>query len=227
LPDNDRLLCKAGFPFNLVIDLKNIKSLAMDPVAGLRQIFLVTAITSVCLQGLPVACADSSGQPRLVVGSSASQADEAGARNVSASEEASIKSHETSKQSEPIAPQSEEVLLTRALQDLKENCLPEAITNLCHLKDAYPDNDDYLLLYRTALRRKNSSDADSQKWYSYVRSLDKQEEERHAFLDAAKDALNAPAAGRINELKRATWLVLTTGKHKSANAGRLPQQQLK
>ena len=98
---------------------------------------------------------------------------------------------------------SEVALLSKALDQLKSGNANEAINNLCRLKDQYPDNDDYLLLYRTALRIRKSNDGDSQKWYSYVRSLDKKEEEKHNFLDASKDALSTPAQGRINQLKRA------------------------
>ena len=114
------------------------------------------------------------------------------------------------------AENSEVTLLSKALDELKAGKANEAINNLCRLKDQYPDNDDYLLLYRTALRIRKSNDGDSQKWYSYVRSLDKKEEEKHAFLDASKDALSTPSQGRINQLKRANWLILTTGKYKSA-----------
>jgi len=113
-------------------------------------------------------------------------------------------------------PISEEVLLSRALKDLKSEHINEAINNLRQLKDAFPDNDDYQLLYRTALRTKNSTDRDSQKWYAYQRSLEKKDEEKETE-STFKKVLSVPATPRVNELKRATWLILTSGKHKSSN----------
>jgi len=123
--------------------------------------------------------------------------------------------------------ESEEFLLNRTLKQLKANNLAAAIKDLEKLKDAFPENDDYLLLYRTALRKKNSSDADSQKWWTYERSLDRKDQKGEAkqpALSAAKASLSAPGPGRINQLKHATWLVLTTGKHKSPNDGRRLQR---
>lgn len=122
--------------------------------------------------------------------------------------------------------ESEEFLLSKTLKQLKANNLNDAVANLAKLKDAFPDNDDYLLLYRTALRRRNSSDADSQKWWAYERSLNKKEDEKTALLTEAQTSLSAPRHGRINQLKHATWLQLTTGKHKSPNGGRRAQPQV-
>jgi hypothetical protein len=126
---------------------------------------------------------------------------------------------------------SEETLLAMALKELKANNLNEAINNLATLKDEYPDNDDYGLLYRTALRKRNSTDEDSQKWYAYERAL---ESKNSAGSEAAghvcatpktPQVLTVPASGRINQLKKATWVVLTTGKHRSANQGRRASQE--
>ena len=125
--------------------------------------------------------------------------------------------------------ESEEFLLNKTLKQLKANNLGEAIKNLEKLKDAFPDNDDYLLLYRTALRKKNSSDGDSQKWWAYERSLDRREhkvDDKQPALNVAKASLSAPGTGRINQLKHATWVVLTTGKHKSPNDGRRVQHSV-
>ncbi|MBU6451427.1 MAG: hypothetical protein KGS72_06595 [Cyanobacteria bacterium REEB67] len=125
---------------------------------------------------------------------------------------------------------SEEGLLAMALKELKASNLNEAINNLAMLKDEYPDNDDYGLLYRTALRKRNSTDGDSQKWYAYERALEKKNSaggESAGQLDEPKRAqvLTVPSSGRINQLKKATWVVLTTGKHRSANQGRGTDQE--
>jgi hypothetical protein len=215
--DNDRLLCQGGFPFILVNILKKLISSVNGPRARQVGLFLTMAVAATFLPGLPAVLANSPGQAGQAANKATSQDAGAGAGtvagDVSASDEAAGK--------------SEESLLTMALEQLKAHNLAGALTNFVRLKDEFPDNDDYLLLYRTALRLKNSSDADSQKWYNYVRALDKKEEEKHTFFDASKDALSGPAHGHINELKRENWLVLTTGKHKSLNAGRRVQQEPK
>jgi len=124
--------------------------------------------------------------------------------------------------------QSEEFLLNKTLKLLKANNLSEAVKNLEKLKDAFPDNDDYLLLYRTAVRKKNSSDSDSQKWWAYERSVDRKEKSSEGkptpASEIASAALSKPGHGRINQLKHANWVILTTGKHKSPNDGRRVQR---
>jgi hypothetical protein len=128
---------------------------------------------------------------------------------------------------------SEEDLLTRALKELKGNNLDEAINCLARLKDRFPDNDDYMLMYRTAVRKKNSSDGDSQRWYNYERTIENKSNESKAAGGAAANTAEAPlppqrtvlstpsSSPRVSQLKKATWLALTTGKNKSANAGRM------
>ncbi len=190
----------------------------ISPIKGPKtreyDLFALVAIGLVYLSGPGPARANPAEQADSAATTADSQDAGAVSGNVSANQPMSVK--------------TEELLLKTSLAELRQNRLDEAITNLNRLKEAFPDNDDYLLLYRTALRKKNSSDVDSQKWYTYVRSLDKKEEDQKAsVLDGARDAMTVPAPGRINELKRATWLVLTTGKYKSANEGRRPPRVVK
>jgi hypothetical protein len=204
----------SAFPLNLVNSLKK----SLSPIEGHKtreyDLFALVAIVTVYLSGPGPALANSAEEAGSTATSAASQDVGAVSGNVSASQPMSVK--------------TEELLLKTSLAELRQSRLDEAITNLTRLKDAFPDNDDYLLLYRTALRKKNSSDGDSQQWYSYVRSLDKKEDEEKASLgDSSKDVMTVHASGRINELKRETWLVLTTGKYKSANEGRRVQRHAK
>ncbi len=202
------------FPLNLVSRLKKLITPANGLRARQRGHFVLAAIAIVYLSDFGAAMANSADQAGSTATPVTSQDAGAVSGNVAATE--------------PISAKSEELLLKKALQELKDNDLSDAITNLGRLKDGFPDNDDYLLLYRTAIRKKNSIDPDSQKWYTYVRSLDKKEQdEKNSLPDSAKDAMTVPAPAHIGELKRATWLVLTTGKYKSANQGRRAQKVTK
>jgi hypothetical protein len=195
------------FPLNLVSRLKKVITTANGLRARQRGHFVLAVMAIVYLSGLDAARANSAEQASSTATTATSQDAAAVSGNVTATE--------------PMSAKTEEMLLKKSLQDLKDYNLSEAITNLGRLKDGFPDNDDYLLLYRTAIRKKNSIDPDSQVWYSYTRALDKKEEdEKNSLLNGVKETMTVPAHGHIGELKRETWLVLTTGKYKSANQGR-------
>ncbi len=106
----------------------------------------------------------------------------------------------------------EERVLTQALQKLRGRDMEGAIRSLAALNRSFPDNEDYALLYRMALQRQ-----EAQQWYRYqdwveLKNKPASGNKRIAqYSQALRKESQEP--GRVNELKRATWLILATGKY--------------
>jgi len=105
----------------------------------------------------------------------------------------------------------EEQMLSLALKKLKGQDLEGAIKALARLNKEFPGNEDYGLLYRMALKRQ-----EAQQWYRYQDWAEAQHASNGGRKKSSpvnlslKVAVNEP--GRVNALKRATWLILATGK---------------
>jgi hypothetical protein len=101
----------------------------------------------------------------------------------------------------------EETNLSRAWSEVKRNDLSAALKTLGKLKAEYPENADYLLLYRLAARRQ-----DSQEWYRFQRWVQNKEERKQPAKSYESEKLSTRSSSpRVNELKEATWLLLATG----------------
>ncbi len=110
----------------------------------------------------------------------------------------------------------EEKILDIAFKKLKGQDVQGAIRALNQLTKEFPDNPDYALLYRMALRRQ-----EAQQWYRYQDWVEQKHSKAKPFMtmtEPLRKESNQP--GRINELKRATWVVLATGKYPSPEPAR-------
>lgn len=110
----------------------------------------------------------------------------------------------------------EEKILDIAFKKLKGQDVQGAIRALSQLTKEFPDNPDYALLYRMALRRQ-----EAQQWYRYQDWVEQKQSKAKPFVtmtEPLRKESNQP--GRINELKRATWVVLATGKYPSPEPAR-------
>ncbi len=110
----------------------------------------------------------------------------------------------------------EERVLTQALQKLKGRDMEGAIRALAGLNRSFPDNEDYALLFRMALKRQ-----EAQQWYRYqdwveLKNKPSGDKKFTQFSQTLKKESQEP--GRVNELKRATWLILATGKYPAPRA---------
>ncbi|GEM_PF-1096255 len=106
----------------------------------------------------------------------------------------------------------EERVLNLALKKLKGRDIEGAISALETLNRLFPDNEDYALLYRMALKRQ-----EAQQWYRYqdwAEQKNKADAGGKAFTQLSQTLKKeSREPGRVNELKRATWLILATGKY--------------
>ncbi len=105
----------------------------------------------------------------------------------------------------------EEKMLELTFKKLKTQDIEGAIAVLTRLRKVYPDNEDYGLLYSMALKRQ-----EAQQWYRYQDWVEARHQSTFSprtpqFSQQLKSDTNKP--GRVNELKRATWLILATGKY--------------
>lgn len=105
----------------------------------------------------------------------------------------------------------EEKMLELAFKKLKTQDMDGTIAALTRLKKAYPDNEDYALLYSMAQKRQ-----EAQQWYRYQDWVEARHQSTFSprtpqFSQPLKAESSKP--GRVNELKRATWLILATGKY--------------
>lgn len=110
----------------------------------------------------------------------------------------------------------EERILDFAFKKLKGQDVQGALRALNQLTKEFPDNPDYALLYRMALKRQ-----EAQQWYRYQDWVEQRHSNAKPFVamtEPLKKESNQP--GRINELKRATWVILATGKHPSPDPAR-------
>ncbi len=112
---------------------------------------------------------------------------------------------------------NEEATLKQAFESIKENNLTLAVSLLSALAKAYPDNSDYSLLYSMALKRQ-----DGEEWYRFQKWVARRPQAQAASLPAfmtrerGSGGLDEDAC-RLNELKKATWLLLS-----KYGQGRLP-----
>jgi len=110
----------------------------------------------------------------------------------------------------------EEKILDIAFKKLKSQDVQGGLRALNQLTIEFPDNPDYALLYRMALRRQ-----EAQQWYRYQDWVEQKHAKAKPFVsmtEPLKKESNQP--GRINELKRATWVILATGKYPSPEPAR-------
>ncbi len=110
----------------------------------------------------------------------------------------------------------EEKILDIAFKKLKSQDVQGGIRALNQLTIEFPDNPDYSLLFRMALKRQ-----EAQQWYRYQDWVEQKHSKAKpyaAMTEPLKKESNQP--GRINELKRATWVILATGKYPSPEPAR-------
>ena len=109
----------------------------------------------------------------------------------------------------------EERILDIAFKKLKGQDVQGALRALNQLTKEFPDNPDYALLYRMALRRQ-----EAQQWYRYQDWVEQKQSKAKPFVAITEPLRKESSHGRINELKRATWVILATGKHPAPEPAR-------
>ncbi len=109
----------------------------------------------------------------------------------------------------------EEKILDIAFKKLKSQDVQGGIRALNQLTIEYPDNPDYALLYRMALKRQ-----EAQQWYRYQDWVEQKHAKAKPFAAMSEPLKKESNHGRINELKRATWVILATGKYPSPEPAR-------
>lgn len=102
----------------------------------------------------------------------------------------------------------EEKLLSQAFNYLRQQDLNAAVACLQELNREFPDNEDYALLLKMGQRRQGA-----QQWYRYQEWVERKQKFSKPYVDLSQRLTRASEPGRINELKRATWLILATGKN--------------
>ena len=109
----------------------------------------------------------------------------------------------------------QEKILEIAFKKLKSQDVQGGIRALNQLTIEYPDNPDYALLYRIALKRQ-----EAQQWYRYQDWVEQKHTKAKPFAAMSEPLTKESNHGRINELKRATWVILATGKYPSPEPAR-------
>lgn len=110
----------------------------------------------------------------------------------------------------------EEKILEIAFKKLKGQDVQGGMRALNQLTTEFPDNPDYALLYRMALKRQ-----EAQQWYRYQDWVEQKQVKAKPFVQMTQTLKKeTPQPGRINELKRATWVILATGKYPSPEPAR-------
>lgn len=110
----------------------------------------------------------------------------------------------------------EEKILEIAFKKLKGQDVQGGLRALNQLTTEFPDNPDYALLYRMALKRQ-----EAQQWYRYQDWVEQKQVKAGPFMQMKQPLRKeTPQPGRINELKRATWVILATGKYPSPEPAR-------
>ncbi|MBK7746819.1 MAG: hypothetical protein QG625_2150 [Cyanobacteriota bacterium erpe_2018_sw_39hr_WHONDRS-SW48-000098_B_bin.30] len=100
---------------------------------------------------------------------------------------------------------AEEELLSEALGSLKRNDLNKAINLLTRLNKEHPDQ-DYALFLRLAIKRQ-----DGEQWYRFQKWV-KRKDETPAFISSPNATPQRKVSIAINQLKRETWFILSTGR---------------
>lgn len=103
----------------------------------------------------------------------------------------------------------EEATLKQAFESIKDNNLTLAVSLLSALAKAYPENSDYSLLYSMALKRQ-----EGEEWYRFQEWVARRPQVQAAPLPAFMTRERGSGdldedACRLNELKKATWLLLS------------------
>ncbi len=109
----------------------------------------------------------------------------------------------------------QEKILDIAFKKLKSQDVQGGIRALNQLTIEFPDNPDYALLYRMALKRQ-----EAQQWYRYQDWVEQKHAKAKPFVSMTEPLKKESNHGRINELKRATWVILATGKYPSPEPAR-------
>ena len=110
----------------------------------------------------------------------------------------------------------EEKILDIAFKKLKGRDVQGGLRALNQLTIEFPDNPDYSLLYRMALKRQ-----EAQQWYRYQDWVEQKQTKSKPFVQMTEPLKKTTfQPGRINELKHATWVILATGKYPSPEPAR-------
>lgn len=118
----------------------------------------------------------------------------------------------------PVVPANnrEEIILDIAFKKLKGRDVQGGLRALNQLTIEFPDNPDYSLLYRMALKRQ-----EAQQWYRYQDWVEQKHSKAKPFVQMTEPLKRTHSQpGRINELKQATWVMLATGKYPSPEPAR-------